>query len=391
MTRVLIYLFPAMIDVVFGTIFYVCPLRLAEGGASAVEVGGILTAWAISYMIFNQIVGLLVNSRNAPWMLIGSSVCIAIISGLFVIVPGVTWQYLFAVLIGIAGAFFFGPFQAFMKAVESGRPFGLARSTGMYTFAWSFGLACGPFFSGFIWREFGWQWCYAVTALMGLATAVGVFFLKHHAHSSRYEPSPKSSSGSVRNKATDYSKMPDYAWLGWIASGIGCVAVAMLRGVFPKCGIEFDVSKFDQGMIMAVLCFSQSITGLFLCRSRFWMYKPVSVGLFGACGVLSLIVFGLSTSPGLYYVAAILFGIYSGGFFFYFVFHSLVHPNRSSRYVAINESVVGGAGIAGPMLGGVLADALQVNAPFYFAAVVVLAAVAFQVIVHGLKRATRPA
>jgi DHA1 family quinolone resistance protein-like MFS transporter len=382
MTRFLIFLFPALMDMVFGTMFYVCPVRVAEAGGSALAVAGVVACWAITYMITNQIVGSFVNSRNAPWMLVCSSFAVAVLAILFIFVPGLIFQYIWVVFMGIVGAFFFCPFQAFMKEVDSGSPYGIARSTGLYTFSWSMGLACGPFVSAFVWTNAGWEWCHALNGALGIITALGIIFLKNHASS-------HSSSGSETKTfvpKVDYSKMPDIAWLGWLASGVGAVVVALIRGVFPRAAVDYEVSILNQGMIIGLLSFSQSITGLCLCWSKTWMYRPLPVAAFGLCGVAASAIYGFSQEEIGFYIASILFGIYSGGFYFYLVFHSLVHPNKSSRYVAINESIIGGAGIAGPLCGGLLADGFGISSPFYWSAVCIAIVLAYQVYVHFARR-----
>ena len=112
------------------------------------------------------------------------------------------------------------------------------------------------------------------------------------------------------------------------------------------------------------------------------MYLVKPVLLFGFSGILGLLLFGSAASVKLFCLAAICFGIYSGSFFFYFVFHSLVHPTRSSRYVAINETVVGICGIVGPLTGGLMADHWGFGAPYYFMAAMVALAVCFKALVH---------
>jgi predicted MFS family arabinose efflux permease len=81
-------------------------------------------------------------------------------------------------------------------------------------------------------------------------------------------------------------------------------------------------------------------------------------------------------------LAAVLFGIYAGAFFFYLVFHALTHSVNSARYVATNEFVVGLAGIVGPLLGGLLADRLGFATAALAGAAVLALVTAFQAVVH---------
>jgi predicted MFS family arabinose efflux permease len=98
----------------------------------------------------------------------------------------------------------------------------------------------------------------------------------------------------------------------------------------------------------------------------------------------------LSSSPAGYFAAAACFGVYSGSFFFYFVFHSLVHPEHAGKYISINEAVVGLAGIAGPLIGGLLAANLSLATPFLLSAGMILAAIGIQAAIHArIERESR--
>ena len=59
-----------------------------------------------------------------------------------------------------------------------------------------------------------------------------------------------------------------------------------------------------------------------------------------------------------------------------------MHPTRSSRYVAVNESVVGICGIVGPLSSGLIADHLSLNIPYFTAAAMVVLAFSFNAFIH---------
>lgn len=244
-------------------------------------------------------------------------------------------------------------------------------------------MACGPFICGYVWPHFGWQWCYVLNAIMGLAIALGIWLLNKYAHQHH---GVAQNAGKSSNKV-DYTKMPDLAWLGWLAAGIGCITVAVVRSLFPVKAAILELSKTDQGLILAIVSFTQAFVGLAFIRSKFWMYKPIPVAIFSLFGLLGLLLFGMGAQAETFYMAAVLYGIYSGMFFFYLVFHSLVHPTRSSKYVATNEAVVGITSIIGPIAGGIIADKTNSSIPFYLVGILVLLVMAVQARVHYLKPA----
>ena len=106
-------------------------------------------------------------------------------------------------------------------------------------------------------------------------------------------------------------------------------------------------------------------------NSKHWMYKSSAAFLGGLGGLAGLLLFAFGKTLPLLYLAAILYGSYSGYFYFTLVFFSLVHPVKSSRYLAINEAVVGLSGIAGAIGGGILAQFTNLQVTFTVAAILV--------------------
>jgi MFS family permease len=387
MTRFLIFLFPAMMDVIAGLLLFVMPMRLAQDGYSSTIVTAATSAWAISYLFSNHFIGMWTNRRNAAWLIILSGLSMVIISGGFVLFPGLVMMFVLMFIAGISTALFFAPFQFFMKIIGGEDNTGVVRSTALYTFSWSAGMAAGPFVAGYILQAHSWEWCMALNALLSIIIMVGIYLLKHHAEKHPHENQQASSPApAVALADSSYSKMPDLVKMGWIACGLGIFAVFLIRSLFPKTAGVYSLSEFQAGMVLFLLSGSQALTGLCLFASKTWMYKFTPVSIFGCFGLVATVAFGLTHNVWGYYAAAVIFGIYSGTMFFYLVFHSLVHPSKAGRYVAVNEMVVGGCGIFGPLFGGILADKISMSTPYFASAVIILAALIYQSTVYSKMR-----
>lgn len=382
MTKFLIFLFPAMIDMVLGLTFFVASVRIAESGGQPVAVTLVTAVWAAVYMISAQGAGRIARAENSARLILTGCALLAVSSLALISTPNLNATYPIMMLMAVGTALFFTPFQVFMKAVDQGDSGALPRSVGLYTFSWSAGMAAGPFVSAFVWARFGWPACYVLSIALCAVTALGIVFLKHHANEKR-EPAEQPLTDSDQPKRrlpVDYSNQPDLARLGWLCAGAGCLTVAVLRSYLPSSATVMGIPRMSQGILLALISGSQALTGLALCRSRLWMYKALPVLLFGTCGVVALLVFSVSGEFLPLALAAVLFGVYSGSFFFYLVFHSLVHPEHSTRYVAINESVVGLTSLLGPLAAGVLATGGSVTAPYLASALLIIGTIIFQTV-----------
>lgn len=373
-----------------GQFMFINAVRLSQQGASATVVANTVTLWSLVYLVACPILGKIVTATNASRLMVAAMAGLALIGLLFTFVLSITGVYILMALAGIATALFFLPFQVFMKAVDGANNKPLTYSTGLYTFAWSMGFAVGPFISGILMElgtstpgggNTGWKYaCYFAAGVSAL-TGMVIFFLRNITRSRplpiteyKIEPAPA---------PVDYSNMPDLAWLGWISAGVGVIVITFVRAVFPVRGeTSLHLTQSFLGVLFFLVSLAQALTGLALCRGRFWMYRASSVAAFGILGIVGILFFGFSQNHLMLCIGALLFGVYSGSFFFYLVFHALVHPQRSSQYVAINETSVGICSMLGAMLGGYLADRFGFGVLYAFGATIILLANILQVIIH---------
>lgn len=371
-----------LVDMVLSSALFMATVWAAEHGASASAVSNLLSAWSVIYMLASLAIGRVVTRRNAAWLLIAACAATALQSAVLSRCNSLGAMYLLIGLLGVTMGMFWTPFQVFMKIVGEGRQRPITQSVGLYTFSWSMGYAIGPFSAGFLWNWLGWRHCHMLNAAAVLVVALGIWLVKHHAavHPTADQESGTSDAGNPA--LNPYAKMPDLAWMGWIFGGVCCMAVSMVRGVFPTTGVEWHLSKESQGLTMAVLSASQGLVGLSLGYGRWWMYRPRPLLVVGVAGTIALILFALAGTSLAFLLAAACLGLYTGSMYSYFVFHSLVHPERSARYVSINEAVVGLTGIAGPALGGLVADLYRPSSSYLLTAAFLLLAVAVQAGLH---------
>ncbi len=371
MSALLIYVFPIVMDLVLSAVFFMATVWGAEQGWSASQVANLITIWAIAYMAVSLTSGRLVTPRTSGYWLIGSCLGTAVLAAGFASATSTGMMYVLMALQGVAIAAFFTPFQVFMKAVGEVRQRSLSSSVGLYVFAWSSGFALGPFISSWMWVAYGWRTCHAINGVVALGVAGLTWAIQHHVRRHPHGEAPPAAV-EIRPDTVD---LPNYAWMSWVYGGIGCVAVSMIRGLFPSTGASFGMSRFNQGLVLAALSAMQAIGGLMLCRSRSWMFKPLPIVLSGLFGVGGLLLLAAGRGATAFQLAGAAFGVFTAGMYFYYVYYSLLHPSRSSWYVSVNEAVVGLAAIVGPFAGGLIADRFSLPVAYTAMAAVLLASV----------------
>jgi MFS family permease len=371
----LLYLAPALVDLLVGSFFFVATVRMAQSGANAVVVSAVLTVWGLCYMLMSLAAGRIARRLPPAAMVIAGCALMVVACAAFVLVPTLTAIYGIMAVFGVATGLFFPAYLVFTKDVANGVRRSLHVSAAEYTFAWSLGLAAGPFIAGYLWRTIGWQWVFALDALLAAVTVTLTLLLVRRGH---HEVA------AVRDPDLDDStRRPDLAKVGWLAAGALLLALAAVRGLFPSAAVAREIPESDQGIVLAMICIGQAAVSFVLSRGGSWMYTGKPLAAAGIVGVTGLALFGLAGSTAAYAGAAFLFGLCSGFIFVYIAFHAMVHPERSGTYIGVNEAIVGLTGILGPLIGGALAVATGHATAFLVLAAAYAVAVVVQTIVHA--------
>lgn len=355
--RFLVYLFPLLINIVAGGTFFITAYRLSKAGVNSTLVGATLAAWAIPYAVSSLLVGKFTHEKNAAKLVICGAFAIALDSLAFLIFDGLYMQFLWLAVNGVCFALYCTPFQVFSKSLETtGRKTtlltGAVHSASLYTASWSLGIAIGPFIFGFLSYKTG----FSLNALFGILIGVSLWAIDCTLRK-------KSVSGnSVTEEETapaelssgEENPFPDMVMAGWLLGLAVSISVTIARTMIPNRAVALDFSRTDAAMILCTLSVVQSLFALSMYHSKKWMYKVLPVAVLGVCGVIAVMLFGLCTDRILFYAGAVIYGIFSGGSYYALVFHSLAHPTKSAKYVAVNEAVVGISNITAPTLAGYL-------------------------------------
>lgn len=400
--RVMLYGIPAAMDCVMGIFSFIGPVRAAILGYDPLIAGSMVAARAIFKFLFGFVVAWYLKPHNAPAILIGSFVVMIGVCLLGLFATNVTMLYVTSGLSGVCSASYSASFQLYMTIVDKKETRPLIKTIGTFTMSWSAGMAFGPFITGFLMElgrpadglgeSIGWVYTYLAAAFLStLALIVMSWIIKQSSQTMRRHLDAL----KARMASGESHDGPDFAWLGWVMATVGIMTLGMARGVFPAGVTQAGMPEWRSGLIMTVQTLAITLAAFFLGRHSKWLYSGPGMFVIGLVGSVGLALHALPLFLGLgeldmvwpYYVASVLFGGYIGVVYIYSGFHSLIHPFRSGRYIALNETLGAMGMTAGPLLGGWLASRYGFFYPFViFAGATLLVAVFQWVVYYGAAK-----
>lgn len=360
--RILIYFFPIAINILIGGMFFISAYRFKLAEAPGWIIGATMAAWALVYSVFSLFFSRRLTRKNAPVILNAGCMILTASSVGFLVFDGLYTQFVWILTSGLANACYCAPFQLLMKSVEPDQASaGSARAAGMYTFAWSTGIATGPLL-------FGWlapATVFKINILLSLLLWGGASFLIwviRRKETAATQESPAEKTAEINPP----SPVQSLAHLGWIMGGVGVFTVCIIRLIWPCRGVELEISQGHIGSSLALVSYVQAVMGLILAHTRNWMRKSMPQWVFGILGVAGLILFAFAPGEAWYfYLAALLYGLYASNFYFLLVYFSIEDTANAAKNVGINEFIVGIISIIAPMIGGVLAVPGHAARAFY--------------------------
>ncbi|MCL2001768.1 MAG: MFS transporter [Planctomycetes bacterium] len=316
-----------------------------------------------------------------------------------------TMLYLTSFLVGVFQVIFFASFQLFMKDVDTDDSKPLPRVVGSYTLAWNIGMSLGPILTGFLMRlgdtaggaakGSGWIYAYLAAACLSLSL-LGVMFWV--VKKSRKTEKWRQAGITAPAARTETGEKPDLAWLGWTMAFLVIAGGGIIRGVFPSVATRAGMLEWRTGSVMTVLALAAGLFAYGLSWGRKWMYSGPAMlilAVIGTGGAIHFVVprlagWEFTDSLGWFYLGAVLFGGYMGSAYLYSGFHSLAHPEKAGRNIALNEFFVAGGAILGPLAGGWLARSHGYHFSFILAAALAIIVGVFQLYSHWRYGKCRP-
>ena len=364
MTVFIIYFFPFAMDIVLSLLLFVGRHSLASRGATETEVGSIPLLFGIGYFLAGPLMRKIISRRLAKIEMLVAAGGLALLSALLANTDKITNIQVLFFFVPIAACLFFNAFQAYMLGIATDRAASLSTTVSLYTFAWALGFALGPFVAGFLAERFSWQQVYYLAAVSSVV--IGIIVLAYRPARPRPEqiPAPKARTRGLG---------PTLHFPGWLGMLIGLTAWMVIATYWPVIAAATEVSPKVKGLVEFAYAAALAFGALALIALKDWQHRLWLIPVFGLVGVGGLLVFGAADSTLLYVTGAALMGLHITTAFVFSAYHCMLNGKLAAKRIAVNEMMVGGGYIVGPLVASALHQEGQPFGPSFTAAAGLLA------------------
>ncbi len=369
-----IYIYPLLINMIVGVLIFVGPMRAAENNLSLTKISLMITSYGLGYILFSLFMGKIVKPHLAKYQIVGGTVFIFLLCLILGMVNNSTLMIIIYSIIPFGASLFFNAFQAFMKDVHDINARPISWSVSSYIASLTFGFAFGPFISGWIREISSWNAAYFFASGVALIVAICALFFN-----------PVKSDKGNNNVDYSYVKKPDLSLSGWAGSFTGILILSLFLTIFPKQSEQLELRPFITGLVIFLLNIVQPVYVRLYARHHNWVYKYNVAPFINLLAIVALLCFYFAQNTLGLYAGAILFGMFLSTVGFTAVFHSLSHPVKSVRYIAVNETVVGAGFLLGPQLIHIRPAMTDFTFSYYVAIFLVVLLILFQFIYIKMK------
>lgn len=361
---VFLYAAAFIMDLCGGLAFFSTPLLGLRLGASVIDLGLMGTLGGLAYILACPMMGRLADRHDRSRMIGLACLFTAAAYLLVVFIDRVALLLVCVPLMWVGMALFWPALQA---ALAEGRNrTQLVKALGTYNIVWSLGFMNGPLLGGPL---------YAVhprlpfiVASIGMVLLGGAILV--------WRPAVRRDSPPLEELPADRElgpARPQYRVVAWIASFTAFFTLGIVNNLFPKLAMTLAISPTALGRLLAVPRLAQILTFLLVRHSHRWQYRLLPLAVPQACTAVGLVFIATADTPLILGIALSALGVLVGTAFYASQFYSLFQEERKGERGAFNEVMVGMGNVSGPFLGGVLAQAFGLRAPYVFCCGIVIA------------------
>ena len=365
-----IYLISWLTDFAYMMFIFAVTRRMAENGATLLQLGIVGGATSFSYGIGGTIAGHLSDRWGRRKLATSGAIGQAL-----VYVVCTQWQsqfacYLMTGLAGVSAGLFYPPVIAWLTEGnhQSQQRQATVKTLFRFCLAWNLGVICGQTAGG---------WLFSINYTMPI---VGSIFLMIVVVGVVLAwPQPPGSKVKVATSGQLNSLVPlpqarTFVYLGWTANVAGALAMSLIFYLFPYLAENLGISAPIHGIMLAMSRLTIVLTYLLMHYVTFWQYRLSTSLLSQFCAMSGLVLLMVGRTVPVLTAGLMLVAVLTGYNYFASIFYSTTGFADHQKGIAtgIHEaSLALGFGL-GALGGGFLGVWLGSRIP-YLACLVVLA------------------
>jgi MFS family permease len=350
-----LYIASYLMDLCAGLLVFTLPLVALDLGASTVELGLIGTVGSMAYILACSFTGKLADRWDRRRLMAAASLGAACVYGLLMVVRHVGLLILGYALSSVMMALFWPALQAVLA--EGRNRAQLVRVLGNFNMIWTAGFLVGPLLGGPLY-EMDPRLPFVVSTTSALIITVGMLLV-------RFTPvADPSEAGPDLPDPAHLKKTSRFRTIAWIASFTAFFAIGMLNNQFPRLAQELAFSPSLLGVMLALPRVVQFAVFMTARYTHHWQYRlyPHLVPQAGA--IAGMLILVTQEAPAVLGIAFGAVGLLTGASFSTSQFYALFQEEKKGESGAVNEIMVGLGNVSGPLIGGILALAFGLRAPY---------------------------
>lgn len=359
-------------DAVVFVAWLVIPIRAHALGASATQMGLLITTHSVLYTINSLAMGRLAD--RAPKSLLAVLGCAGAAAGCLVLsgAEGLGLLFWGVSIVALSASLFWPSLQGSIGSETP--PSRLERALGIFNVMWSIGKSLGFLSGGWLVTRIGPGGTLALAA--ALAGSIAAFY--------PWTPGPR----APREARAAADGHPAFRTLGYMANFVAYgVAAAFQTHFFAFLGRRGLGGSMDPrtfvGLFLGIVFASQTLGFALLQRGTGWTYRRGRLYASQILMALAAASLSIARNDLVVFLAAPVLGLCLSFAYASSLYYSLHNAERHGTYSGVHEAVLGAGNFLVPLVGGALADGFgDLRAPYLLAAATALGAVLLEEAVY---------
>ena len=381
--RRMAYLIPWLTDFAGMLVIFTVGRDMAETNRSFLEMGLIGAIASLALGASSLVCGHLSDRFGRRRLIVVGSILVSISCAL-------AWLRYYTLTYAVLGIGSGMIYPALVSWLTQGRrsaqaASSISRALIVFCLAWNLGMMAGQFFGG---------WLFEIDRLWPLRAAFGLAVVNLLAITVMHRPDPTGSEPIHCDQLLSRAALAGaFARLAWIANIGGAFSMSMVLHLFPKLAVSLHVPAEQHGTIVATMRLAVIGVYLLMHRVSFWHFRVTTALISQGIAAAGMVLLSFATTIAQLWLALVALAQLCGYNYFASLYYSTSGSTDAHRGAAsgIHEATLALGFAAGSAVGGAIGQWFGAQAPYGFAAALIVVLACVQMRMYGQQVRQRSA